>query len=71
MMKFAVAVLAALALVPSVAEDKPNSRATPNSFVAHSSTGHHVYGSPIGPAILGRGKTSHHTHVPKKRSNRQ
>jgi hypothetical protein len=62
--------LAAIALAqaaPSVAGDKPiDPSARPNSYVPHSHTNHHVYGAPIQPAIVGRAKTSHHKHVPKK-----
>jgi hypothetical protein len=71
MTKFAIAVLAAVMLVQpalSVAGDNPtNSGASPNSFVPHPHTNHHVYGAPIQPAIVGHAKTSHHKHAPKKR----
>src|SRR5271156_4806121 len=73
MTKFAIIVLAAVALVQpalSVAGDKStNSGAKPNSFVPHAHTNHHVYGTPIQPAILGHAKTSHHNHTPKKRAS--
>jgi hypothetical protein len=70
MTKFAIGVLAAIALVQpalSVAGvQSTNSGAKPTSFVPHPHTNHHVYGSPIEPAIVGRAKTSHHKHAPKK-----
>jgi hypothetical protein len=65
MTKFAIAVLAAAALVQpvlSVAGDKPS------SFVPHPHSNNHVYGSPIQPAIVGRAKISHHSNAPRKRS---
>jgi hypothetical protein len=72
-MKFAIAVLAAVTLVQpalSIAGGMPaDSGAKPNSYVPQPHTNQHVYGSPIGPAILGRAKTSHHPHAPKKRSS--
>jgi hypothetical protein len=72
MTKFAIAVLAAVTLVQpalSVAGDKPtDSGGKPSSYVPHH-TKHHVYGSPIQPAIVGHAKTSHHKHAPKKRSS--
>jgi len=71
MTKFGISVLAAAMLVQpalSVAGDNPaDSGAKPSSFVPHSHTNHHVYGAPIGPAIVGHAKISHHTHAPKKR----
>jgi hypothetical protein len=73
MTKFAIAVLAVTLVQPalSVASDKPNdSRAKPSSFVPHPHTNHHVYGTPIQPAILGHAKTSHQKHAPKKHSSR-
>jgi hypothetical protein len=72
MTKFVIAVLSAVTLVQpalSVAGDKPTDcGAKPNSFVPHHHTNHHVYGAPIGPAIVGHGKTPHHNHAPKKGS---
>jgi hypothetical protein len=66
----ALAMLAAVMLaqpVRSVAGDSPaDSREKPASFVPHSHTNHHVYGSPIAPPIVGHSKTSHHKHAPKK-----
>jgi hypothetical protein len=74
MTRFAITLLAAVTLMHptlSVAGDKPtDSGAKPSSFVPHPHTHHHVYGSPIQPAIVGHAKTSHHKHTPKKRSSR-
>jgi hypothetical protein len=72
MTRFAIAVLAAVALgqpALSVAGDNPTN-AKPSSFVPHPHTHRHVYGAPIQPAIVGHAKTSHHKHTPKKRSSR-
>jgi len=73
MTKFVITVLAAVTLAHpalSVAAVKPtDSGVKPNSFVPHPHTNHHVYGAPIGPAIVGHGKTSHRKHAPKKRSS--
>lgn len=71
MTKFALAVLAAVVLVQPVlsAVSAPtNSGAKPSSFVPHSHTNNHVYGSPIQPAIVGHGRNSHQKHLQKKRS---
>jgi hypothetical protein len=72
MCKFAITVLAAVALVQpalSVAGDKPtDSHAKPSSFVPHPHSSH-VYGAPIQPAILGHAKTSHLNRAPKKRTS--
>ncbi len=46
-----------------------NSRPKPSSFVPHSQTNTHVYGAPIGPAVVGHSKASHHKQAPKKRSS--
>jgi hypothetical protein len=66
----ALALLAAVTLaqpVLSLAGDVPaDSHAKPASFVPHSHTNHHVYGSPIAPPIVGHSKTSHHKRAPKK-----
>jgi hypothetical protein len=71
MKRFAFIVLAAVALMQSalsVAGDKPtDSSAKPSSFVPHSHSNTHVYGTPIQPAIVGHAKTSHHKPTPKKR----
>ena len=66
----AVGVVAALAQpARSVAGDNSaDAPAKPMSFVPHAHTSHHVYGAPIGPAIVGHRKASHHAHSPKKRS---
>jgi hypothetical protein len=71
MTKFALAVLAALVLVqPALCADgaPPNSGTKPSSFVPHSHSNNHVYGSPIQPAIVGHSRTSHQRHLQKKRS---
>jgi hypothetical protein len=71
MTKFALVVLAAIALVQpalSAADAPANSGAKPSSFVPHPHTNNHVYGSPIQPAIVGHGRTSHQRHLQKKRS---
>jgi hypothetical protein len=73
MTRFAIAVLAAVALVPpalSVAGEPTDAGAKPSSLVPHPHTHRHVYGAPIQPAIVGHAKTSHHKHTPKKRSSR-
>ena len=73
MTKMVVTVAAAAALaqpVLSAAGDKwGDTPAAPTSFVPHPHTSHHVYGAPIGPAIVGHRKTSHHGHSTKKRSS--
>jgi hypothetical protein len=73
MTKFAITVLAAVTLVQpalSVAGENPtDSGAQPSSFVPHPHTNHHVYGSPIQPAIVGHAKTTHHKHTPTKPSS--
>lgn len=73
MTKFVITMLAAVTLMQpalSVAGDKPTSvGAKSNSFVPHPHTKHHVYGTPIGHAIVGPRKTSHHNHAPRKRSS--
>jgi hypothetical protein len=73
MTKLTIAALAALMLAQpalAVARDKPTHACKrSSSFVPHARTNHHVYGSPIGPAIAGRSKGSHHKHTPKKPSS--
>jgi hypothetical protein len=70
MTKFAIAVLAAAMLAQatqSMAGDKPaGCAAQPASFVPHPHAKQHVYGSPIGPAVVGHAKRSHHKHAPQK-----
>jgi hypothetical protein len=69
MRMFAVAALAAALAVPamSMADDQSTHLAPkPTSFVPHSNSGRHVYGSPIGQPIVGRAKPSHHKQPPKK-----
>jgi hypothetical protein len=73
MMRITIAVLtAAFTLLQpalSIAADKSTgSRAKPTSFVPHSRSNTHVYGSPIQPAIVGHAKTSHPRHVPNRKS---
>jgi hypothetical protein len=66
MRKFAVTLLAAVALAQSglsAAADKPS------SFVPHPHTKNHVYGAPISRPLVGHARTSHHSHTPKKRSS--
>jgi hypothetical protein len=68
MMKLTMILLATVSLVQpglSIAGDKPgDSPAKPASFVPHAHSKHHVYGSPIQPAIVGRAKRSHHKQAP-------
>jgi hypothetical protein len=74
MKKFAIIVLAAIIAqaAPSVAgAGAARCTAKPNSFVPHSHTNRHVYGSPIAAPIVGRAKTTHHRQTyraAKKRS---
>jgi hypothetical protein len=37
----------------------------PSSYVPHTGTRSHIYGTPIQPPILGHAKASHHKHAPK------
>ena len=73
MTKFVLSALVAVTLMQSalsVAGDmSTDSRAKPSSFVPHSHTNTHVYGSPIQPAIVGHAKTSHHKHAPPRPSS--
>jgi hypothetical protein len=73
MTKLVITALAAVMLAQpalSAAGDKPaDSGGKPNSYVPHHHTNHHVYGAPIGPAIVGHRKTPHQKHAPKKRSS--
>jgi len=66
----AIAVLAAVTLAEPVltlaGDQSADSRAKPASFVPHSHTNHHVYGSPIASPIVGHSKTSHHKRALKK-----
>jgi hypothetical protein len=71
MTKIALAILAAIVLVQPALSDAgapTNSGAKPSSFVPHSHTNNHVYGSPIQPAIVGHARTSHQRHLQKKRT---
>jgi hypothetical protein len=73
MRKFAIGVLVTATLAqPALSLAGDNSAAsgkTPTSYVPHPHTNQHVYGAPIGPAIMGHGKTIHHQHTPKKPSS--
>jgi hypothetical protein len=73
MTKYALTLLAAITLAQpalSVAGDKPGGcDGTTSSFVPHAHSSQHVYGTPIQPAILHHGKTSHRKFTPKKRSS--
>jgi hypothetical protein len=67
MAKFAVTALAAIALanaVVAVADQPRPLKAKPSSFVPHPHTGHHVYGAPIRPPIVGHAKPSHQRNKP-------
>ena len=66
MTRFAMTVAAAILLAqPALSADDKST--APSSFVPHPHTSHHVYGSPIQPAIVGHhSKTSHHKHAPPK-----
>ena len=70
MKTIAPAVLAALALAGpamAAAQTKPTaSRTQPSSYAPGPHSGPHVYGSPIGPPIVGKARPSHHPRaVPK------
>jgi hypothetical protein len=74
MTKYVLTLLAAVALAQpalSATGDRPSrcDRAT-SSFVPHAHTSQHVYGTPIQPAILHHGKTSHRQSTLKKPSSR-
>ena len=73
MTKYALTLLAAVTLAQpalSVAGDKPSGcDSKTSSFVPHPHTSHHVYGTPIQPAILHHVKSSHRHSTPKKRSS--
>ncbi|MGC1523777.1 MAG: hypothetical protein WA803_19705 [Steroidobacteraceae bacterium] len=73
MTTFASSLLAALLLaqplLSAAADSPPNGGGKSSSFVPHAHTSHHVYGAPIGPAIVGHAKASHRRHTPKKRSS--
>jgi hypothetical protein len=70
---FAVVVLATSTLAGpalSVADDQlANSAPKPSSFVPHPHSSRHVYGTPIGPPIVGHAKTSHRKHAAKNPSS--
>lgn len=70
MKAFASAVLAMLTLAGStlaVAGGKPTDAGSkPSSYVSRPHTNRHIYGSPIGPPIVGRAAAPHHTHAHMK-----
>jgi hypothetical protein len=74
MTKYVLTLLAAVTLAqpaPSVTGDQPSRcDGATSSFVPHAHTSQHVYGTPIQPAILHHGKTSHRQSTLKKRSSR-
>lgn len=73
MKQFALAVLAAVLVLPelSVATDMSRpTRPKPSSFVPHARSNSHIYGAPIQPAIVSRAKTSHHKQTPTKPSSK-
>jgi hypothetical protein len=74
MWKFAISLLAVLTLtqtaLPAAADRPTCGGEKTSSFVPHAHTSRHVYGAPIGPAIVGHAKASHHRHAPKKPSSR-
>jgi len=74
MTKFLNAVLAAIVLLQpawAIAGNLPaKPAAKPSSFVPHAHSGHHTYGSPVHPAILGRVKKAHHGHAPKSQASK-
>ena len=73
MRTIAVAVLAAVTLAGSAlsvaGEGTADAAPKPTSFIPHS-TGQRVYGSPIGPPIVGHAKAAHHKYAPKKPPSR-
>jgi hypothetical protein len=73
MAKLLIAVLATFALaqpVLSAGADKSAGTGTkPASFVPHSRTNNHVYGSPIERPVAGHVKTAHPKSIIKKRSS--
>ena len=70
---FAVVVLAAITLAGpalSVADDQSTELcAQAEFFCPHPHSSRHVYGSPIGPPIVGHAKTSHRKHAAKSPSS--
>jgi hypothetical protein len=60
----ATLMLSAMSVAGAASTD---SRPKPSSFVPHSHTNTHVYGTPIQPAVVGHSKVSH-KQTPKKRS---
>ena len=74
MRTIAPAMLAAIALAgATLAVAAGNSTASgskPSSFVPGPHTNRHVYGSPIGPRIVGHATASRHSHANKKQPTR-
>jgi len=72
MSKFVITLIASVILLQplwSGASGNPSdSHAKPMSFSPHASANGHVYGAPIGPAIMGHAKTAHDKHPAKKKS---
>jgi hypothetical protein len=72
MRKIAIMVLAAMTfagLAPSVAGATATAPGSgPSSYVPHTGTHSHVYGTPIQPPTLGHAKASHYKHAQKKTS---
>jgi hypothetical protein len=71
-MRIAITVLAVAVTLVQPALSVPagkstDARAKPTSFVPHSHSNTHVYGSPIQPAIVGHTKTFHQSRTPKKK----
>jgi hypothetical protein len=70
MRMIASAVLAALALagpVPAVAAGA-DSGAKPSSYAPRPQTGPHIYGSPIGPPIVGHAAPAHHSRAHRRQA---
>jgi hypothetical protein len=69
MKTIAIALFAAITVAGpalAVTDGKPgDSRTKPSSFVPHTRTNRHIYGTPIQPPIVGHAK-SHHKPAPKK-----
>jgi hypothetical protein len=70
MVKLAIAVLAAFTLMQSAAGDaSTGSPAKPTSFIPHAQSHSHVYGAPIGQAIVGHSKASNRKQTQKRSSS--
>jgi hypothetical protein len=46
----------------------PNSHPLPSSYAPQAHSDNHVYGSPIGPAVVGQSAAVHRLHASKKQS---